>query len=65
MYASEKRIESREQIKIQGLKLLFTLFSLFSFFYSSDVQFGQRVALMEIVVKQCGQSLVMGSAAGA
>ena len=65
MYVREKRIENREQIKIQGLQLPSTFFSLFPFFYNSDVQFGQRVALMEIVVKQCGQSLVMGSAAGA
>ena len=32
------------------------------YYFNSDVQFGQRVALMEIVLKQYGQSLVVGSA---
>ncbi len=30
--------------------------------FNSDVQFGQRVALMEMVLMQCGHSLVVGSA---
>ena len=31
---------------------------------NSDVQCGQRVALIGMVVKQCGHSLVVGSAGG-
>jgi hypothetical protein len=34
-------------------------------YYSSEVQFGQRVALIGISVKQCGQLLMAGSIAGA
>ena len=34
-------------------------------YLSSEVQLGQRVALIEMVLKQCGHSFVVGSAAGA
>ena len=37
----------------------------YKIYFNSEVQLGQRVALMEMVVKQWGQSLVVGSAAGA
>ncbi|HQV62383.1 MAG TPA: hypothetical protein PKV19_00170, partial [Anaerolineales bacterium] len=40
------------------------LFACVRSYFNSDVQFGQRVALMGIMLKQCGHSFMTGSATG-